>query len=76
MVGWTDYPNGTKAFIAQTLPRDGAVGRRVDTVIGYTDHCNKRLCRWYTLGGGWGGYFVAGPLIHCTTEGFGGGGGF
>ena len=45
MVGCIDYPNGTKAFIAQTLPWDGAVGGRVDTILKYIDHRNKRLVK-------------------------------
>ena len=31
MVGCIVYPKGTKAFIAQTLPWDGALGGRIDS---------------------------------------------
>ena len=45
LIGCINYPNGTRAFIAQTLPWDGAVGGRIDTIIRYTDHRNKRIVR-------------------------------
>ena len=33
LIGCINYPNGTRAVIAQTLPWDGAVGGRVDTIL-------------------------------------------
>ena len=43
LIGCINYPNGTRAFIAQTLPWGGAVGGRVDTILKYVDHRNKRI---------------------------------
>ena len=34
LIGCIDYPNGQHAFIAHTLPWDGALGGRVDTGVG------------------------------------------
>ena len=45
LIGCINYPDGSRAFIAQTLPWDGAVGGRVDTILRYTDHRNKRIVR-------------------------------
>ena len=45
LIGGINYPTGTRAFIAQTLPWDGAVGGRVDTILRYTDHRNKRIVK-------------------------------
>ena len=38
-----EYPNCQSAFVARTLPWDGAIGGQADTILQYTGHANKKL---------------------------------